>query len=126
MKKTDNEVMTQGTLSERINRVLESDMLVARDLDGNAVAEYYLDLRELVADLLQEIKDQQKELSFQSNINTHNSRMLELYQKNREDKPLIRIGYEHETASRRAKSRREEFSITSHESKQVGKIDLQK
>ena len=84
MKKTDNEVMTQGTLSERINRVLESDMLVARDLDGNAVAEYYLDLRELVADLLQEIKDQQKELSFQSNINTHNSRMLELYQKNRE------------------------------------------
>tara|TARA_R110002095_G_C4236002_1_gene238483 strand:+ start:236 stop:628 length:393 start_codon:yes stop_codon:yes gene_type:complete len=130
MRKTDNEVMTTGTLEKRIERVLEGDMLTARNLDGNAVAEYYLDLRELVADLLQEIKNQQKEINFQSRLNSNNSRVLEMYQNDREDKPSIRIGYEHETASRRAKDRRGEFSILEPireaTAKKVGKIDLNK
>tara|TARA_R110000822_G_scaffold280634_1_gene402238 strand:+ start:1197 stop:1613 length:417 start_codon:yes stop_codon:yes gene_type:complete len=124
MKKTDNQVMTQGTLEERIERVLESDMLTARDLDDNAVIEYYLDLRELVSDLLTEVKAQQKELDFQSSINRYNGHILELYKNAKKDRPSVRVGYAHETASKRAKQRRGEFSVTRQPSKQVGKIDL--
>tara|TARA_R110000796_G_scaffold10289_2_gene34336 strand:+ start:2008 stop:2400 length:393 start_codon:yes stop_codon:yes gene_type:complete len=130
MRKTDNEMMTTGTLEERIARVVEGNMLTARELDGNTVEEYYLDLRELVADLLTEVKAQQKELDFQSSVNRYNGHILELYKNTKKDKVHIRIGYDHEHIAKQAKKRREGFSILEPireaTAKKVGKIDLNK